>query len=283
VRILDEILLIARFDLGTALRTRRAVLAVGLYALGALATGGVLVWIEGKVGDKVALVKAMADGAAAARGTDQDFEHAIGTLLGGDTELARHLLGIPLVVLGFFWVTLTFLPLLIALVSHDIVNSEVRNRSARFVLLRCSRTGLLLGKMASHGALFLAVTVVSNAVLFVYAWARLPAFAAGTAAVWLLRFWALTVVLGACYLSLAALVSSLVDGGGRALVTLVLVLFGLAILAQHPDVGFLSPSHWKTGLWSPRPEDLATSVAAFLGYAALFFGLAWARVARRDL
>jgi len=275
--------LVARFDLGTALRTRRALAAVLLYTLVALGTGAVTVWIDLELGRHFETVRATTDLASAASDKVPSLEEALSFFLGGDVDMARHLLDLPLVVAGFFWVTLTFMPFLVALVSFDIVNSEVRNRSARFVLLRCPRFALLAGKMTSHGILFLAVTVLSNAALFIYAWYRLPDFPAARAGLLLMQYWAVAVVFGFCYLSLAALVSSLVDSGGLAMVALFIALIALSILSLSDQAGFLSPSFYKLGLWSPRFLDVAGSLGAFTGFGAVFLGLTWLRVWRRDL
>ena len=280
---LADIWRIARFDLGTAIRTKRALVALAVYVAAALATGAILVAIELEASDKLALAKAMTDAAAMKDGGPTPFVKAMTFLVGGDEELARHLLDIPAVVLGFFWTTQAFLPFLVALVSFDLVNSEVRNRSARFVLLRCSRASLLLGKMLSHGLLFLAVTVASNLALFIYAWVRLPGFDPMVSGEYLLWFWALTVPFGFTYLGLAALVSSLIDSGGLSLVALFGALIGLVIVSHSDTVGFLAPGAWKLGLWSHRPADVASSVVAYLAFGWVFLGGAYARFQRRDL
>lgn len=271
--------LIARFDLGTALRTRRALLALLLYGLVAVGTGVAAVAIERRVREEVA-ARAAPPGMEAQ--TAAAAEAALAFFLGGDQELARHLLDMPLVVAGFFWVTLTFLPYLVALSSHDLVNAEVRNRSARFVLLRAPRGALLAGKVAAHGLLFLGVTVASNVALLAYAWWSLPDFPAVRAALLLARFWGFTAVYGLCCLSLAALVSSLVDSAGRSLTGLFVLVMALHVLALNDRVGFLSPFAHKAGLWSPRAGEVAASLAVFLAFAVVFLCGAYARLRRRD-
>jgi ABC-type transport system involved in multi-copper enzyme maturation permease subunit len=276
---------IARFDLGTAIRTRRAMVAIVLYALGAFATAVVLVKIEGAVGEEINQIRNLATAEARMSGEEGvgKLEEAISTLVGGDLETARHLLGLPLVILGFFWMSLTFLPYLIVLVSHDIVNVEVRNRSARFVLLRASRTALLVGKMMSHGLLFLGVTVLSNVILFVYAWVSLPHFQPGSAALLLLRIWALTMPFGFCWLAFTALLSSVIDNGGVAMVVGGIAVIVLSMLSMHDTIGFLSPSHYKLALWSPKWTTSLGGAAAYLAFGAVFLGGAWARMTWRDL
>lgn len=278
---------IARFDLGVALRTKRALAAAILYGLAAMATGAVLIWIETEVRQQLGKLPAAA-GAGLHVGADglkgvKSLEEVLAFLAGDHAELARHLLQIPLVVTGFFWVTLTFLPFLVALTSFDLVNGELRQRSIRFLLLRCSRGTVLAGKVLAHMALFLVVTVVSNAALFGYAWWQLPDFETGAALLWLARFWGYTVVFGFCYVSLAAAVSAWIEGGGLSLVALIGLLIGLGVLSFHDTLGVLSPSAWKGGLWSPSMADVGMSLAAFVGFGVAFLALAWLRLARRDV
>jgi|GEM_PF-6026848 hypothetical protein len=111
-----------------------------------LGTAYALVAAEIELSERFPMGKAVVD-ATLASGRENEIVDALSWFLNGDKEMARHMLGIPLVVAGFFWLTLTFLPFLVALVSHDLVNSEIRNRSARFTLLRCTRSRLLAGKM----------------------------------------------------------------------------------------------------------------------------------------
>lgn len=278
---------IARFDFSTSLRTKRALLATLIYALGTFAIGGFLIWLQVKTGDMVQMAKltiagqgGISDGQAA-----QLASKAIGKAIdhGVDPAFLEHLMQIPLVVLGFFFVAQTFLPPLIAFMSYDIVNSEVRNRSARFVVLRSPRVALLAGKMVSHGLLFLAVTVLSNVILFGYAWHKLPDFPVTIALLWLLRFWLFTIIIGFCYLSLVTLVSSLVDSGALSLVVMILVLIGLGIVSSIGSIAFLSPSFYKWGLWSQNLGDVATSIVAYLVFGWIFIGLSWLRMAGRDL
>jgi ABC-type transport system involved in multi-copper enzyme maturation permease subunit len=123
--------------------------------------------------------------------------------------------------------------------------------------------------MISHTALFLAVTILSNIVLCAYAAIRLPGFNVWVASGWLLKFWAFTLVFGYCYLSLTALMSSLVDSGALALVLLILALIGFGILSFFDAVGFLSPSAYKLGLWSPRILEVAGSLGAFAVFGTM--------------
>ncbi len=200
-----------------------------------------------------------------------------------DPDVAHELVNMPLFVAGFFWVTLTFLPFLIALMSADLVSAEVRHKSARFLMLRCTRESFLLGKLMSHGLLIVVASALANVALLLYAMARLPEFDGASTLILMGRFWALALCFAFCYLSLAALVSSLIDSVPVALLALVGILIGFSILSLSDRMAWAVPSHYKLGLWSPRFETAGGSVAAFLAFGALFLGAAWYRLRRRDL
>jgi ABC-type transport system involved in multi-copper enzyme maturation permease subunit len=271
--------LIARFDIATSLRNGRSLAAVALYGVGAALTAAFLSWAEAQasvLGDQ-----------AHVNINGKGLREALLAILqqkgGADTELVRHVLSIPMAATVFFYLTLTFLPFLVAFTSHDVINGEVRTHSSRFLLFRCSRASLLLGKLLSHLALLAAVTAVSNLVLFGLAGARLADFPAGATAARLAVFWVYSVLYGACYLCLSALVSALIDSGIVSLLTLLAVLVGSWVVSFSEAIGFLSPSAWRLGLFSASPAVVAHSLLAYAAFGAVFLGLAWARVDRRDL
>lgn len=274
---------IARFDLETALRTRRLVLWLAIYLLVALITAMVLVKIETSVGDQIGTLRALAQAPA---GTDEEankFLKGLSFLTGGDTEIALRMIRMPLIVTGFFWSILTFLPGLILLTSHDMINSEVRNRSTRFVLLRTTRTALLLGKTISHLSLALVATLLANLLVLIYGAVRLPTMPLLETSGLLLRFFALGIPYALCWVSLTALISSLLDSGPRSLVTLGVLMMGFQVLSLNGDVGFLSPLSHRLGLWSGEIRKMGTSLAIYMVFAAVFWAGAWWRISRRDL
>lgn len=275
---------IARFDLETALRTRRLVLWLALYLLVALITAMVLVKIETSVGDQVQTLRALAQ--VPADGSDEEankFLKGLSFLTGGDTEIALRMIRLPLIVTGFFWSILTFLPALILLTSHDMINGEVRHRSTRFVLLRTTRTALLVGKTLSHLLLAVIATLLANLVVLAYAWFRLPAFPVLDTAWMLFLFFTLAIPYALCWVSLTALVSSLQDSGPRSLITLGVLLVVFQVLSLNPDIGFLSPLSHRLGLWSGQWLKVGLTVGVYLLFSAVFWAATWFRMTRRDL
>ena len=211
-----------------------------MYSLGALITAIVLVKIEVSVGNELAQLKWLIKCRRGIRCLRYPVEQTLSTFVGGDIETAPNL-GMPLVILGFFWMSLTFLPFLILLVSHDIVNVEVRNRSARYVLLRTSRGALLTGKMISHGLLFLGVTIFSNAALFFYAWYYSPGFQPLPSLLLLLRIWILIIPFAFCWMAFTAMISAFVDNGLLALIVAGIGMAFLGILSLNDSFTFLLP------------------------------------------
>jgi len=274
---------IARFDLSTAIRTKRALFALILYILIAIGTGAVAVSIEGSVIAPMRGTAKAVDAMASVDGSGVKKIEDVLVFFLGDADVAHELLDMPLFVAGFFWVTLSFLPFLIAMMSADLVSSEVRGRSARFLLLRCPREALLFGKVMSHGLLVVIATMVANVALFLYALAQLPAFDTVQALTLMTRFWCLSICFGFCYLSLAALVSTLIDSVPVAILALMGILILFSILSMNDALSPLVPSHYKLGLWSPRPATAAISVAAYLGFGVVFLTGAWLRLRGRDL
>ena len=278
-------LTLARFEAGTLLRNRRAVAALAVYALFTLAAGAALVWLESVLRDplQVAELVAKAKGGAANWKGPQSLEEALAMLVGGDKSLAAKLVGIPLVIHGFFFVALSFLPFLVALTSHDLMNTELKAGAHRFVLLRLPRGAWLFGRLLAHLALLGGVTVASNAVLLVFAWWKLPPFEVTATALTLGRYWVCTVAWGLPWLALAALVSAVVDAPGLSLLALLGAMIALGIGSRYQGLEWITPSYFKAGLWRWSVLDVAASLAAFAAFTAVFLGGAWAVLRGRDL
>ena len=282
---LAPILTLARFEAGTLLRNRRAVAALLVYALFTLAAGAALVWLESILRDPMQLAQlvAKAKGGSANWKGPQSLEEALAMLVGGDKSLAATLAGIPLVIHGFFWVALSFLPFLVALTSHDLMNTELKAGAHRFVLLRLPRGAWLAGRLLAHLALLVGVTVASNALLLAFAWWKLPSFDVAATALTLLRYWVSTVAWGLPWLALAALVSAIVDTPGLSLLALLGAMIALGLGSRYTGLEWITPSYFKAGLWRWSVVDVLASLGAFAAFTAVFLGGAWAVLRGRDL
>lgn len=278
-------LTLARFEVGTLLRNRRAVAALLLYALFTLAAGAALVWLESVLRDPLKMAEMVASASKGSSTWDgpRSLEEAVAMMLGGDKALAARMMGVPLVIHGFFFVALSFLPFLVALTSHDLLNTDLRAGAHRFVLLRVPRGVLLAGRVVAHLALLVGVTVAANVVLLAFALWKIPAFDVGAALLTLARYWGSTVVWGLPWLALAALVSAVVDAPGLSLLALLGAMIALGLAGRYEGFEWVTPSYFKAGLWRWSLVDVATSLAAFAAFTAVFLGGAWAVLTRRDL
>ncbi len=277
---------LARFEVGTLLRNRRAVAALLLYALFTLAVGAALVWLESYLRDPLKMAEMMASASKGASKWDgpHSLEEAIAMMLGGDKALAARMVGVPLVIHGFFFVALSFLPFLVALTSHDLLNTDLRAGAHRFVLLRVPRGVLLGGRVLAHLALLVGVTVASNVVLLAFAlWKKIPSFELAPALLTLARYWGSTVLWGLPWLALAALVSAVVDNPGLSLLALLGAMIALGLASSHEGFEWVTPSAFKAGLWRWSLAEVLRSAAAFAAFTAVFLGGAWAVLSRRDL
>jgi len=289
-RTLEQALLIARFDLGTAIKTKRAILGIVVYI--GLALLGSVIYCSAR--DKIS---AILDERIAESGIDQqiqvpknvtekDLVKAFCETPLGAGEKAKPLgcdPDVPLVLLIFFLLITSLMPLLIAVISSDILNREIRSRAARFILLRSSRTSFVLGKAMSHGLLFLVAAILSWAVFMTYITINLKGFDLVANMPHVLLLIGLTLIFGFCYLGLTALISSLVDGAGVAVLVTIAALIGLGVVGGWDFGGWLSPSWYRYRLWSPYTIVVLSGIAAYIGFGLVFFTAAWARTVRRDV
>jgi ABC-2 type transport system permease protein len=210
-------------------------------------------------------------------------------IFGQDPALVRYLVQIPLVVVFFFWFALLFLPLLTTLMGFDQISGELQSRSLRFVSLRARRGSLLAGKVLAQAALLFALTAVVNLGIFAYAAASTEGFQVGVGLAAMIRFWLLGLVYASAYIGLVALCSTLFRAPIVSLLIALCALFAFwltAFLSRFEAIrflGYLVPSHYERGLFSPEWDHVLPSVGAYLAFAVVFLCLAWLSLRARDL
>lgn len=267
---------IARFDLGTSIRTKKAFVGILVYVGLALLVAAIWCFIQNKITAEAGITEQL-------QGSKDQIIEAVTQKLGYDKALLNYLAGIPFALMTFFWMTQSFLPVLIAVISSDILNREISTRSARFVLLRTSRTSLVLGKAMSHGLLFVVAAIVSWIVFVSYVAVKLTGFDLAAALPHAAIFLGFTLVCGFCYLGLTTLVSSLVDGSAVATLVTIAALIALGIIGGWDSIGWISPSWYRYKIWSPHASEIIVGLAAYVGFGIAFFAGAWQRTLRRDV
>lgn len=301
IRGLNDTLLVARYELAEALRTRLFQLVVLAYLAGIALS----VWLfttflwfaEARLAEAIDVPMSHRPGAMLPRllanGTLRD---ALAPLVGGD-DAATALLTQPPLALWVGVTAMALLPAVLVFTASGTVSAEVRSRSIRFLLVRTGRAPIVLGKMLGQ----LALGGVALALGVVLAWAMGLAMMTGNDPVALLgTLIARSLCAGVFalpFLGLAMAVSLLIESPNGARVGAALAAAATPVLGavlQHragPDtlgrvadlLTLAVPSRYWNTLWSTDPVVLAEATGRAVLLAAVFLALGQARFERRDL
>lgn len=268
-----EILEFTRTDLARLFRSGKGLVLLMLYGL-VEAAGGVLFAVI----SKTPFGQLIAGGLVAALAA------------GDDKALAERLASIPSPLLFAYWFTLFVMPMLVLLMGFDQISGELSTRSVRYLAFRSRRVAWALGKALAQAVALFGLSLAANLVVLVFCFVSVPEVSASAAVAWLAILWLLSVVYGIAYVGLVTLVSALFRTPFLALVAgaVALVVLGIAgLMARWVEVlhplAYLLPGSYSAGLISPDVAVALTSVAALLGFAALFLGAAVGVLRARDL
>ncbi|HEY8375516.1 MAG TPA: ABC transporter permease subunit, partial [Nannocystis sp.] len=178
------------------------------------------------------------------------------------------------------WLSLGFLPWLIALTSYDLVAGDLHLRTIRFVALRTSRGAFVLGKLLAQVLLVALIAGLGMIPVLLIGAASLTRFDALDSALALLRTWPILALFAFAVLGPVALASQLVRSPSAARALAVVLLFALwllsvyALLADPPLalLAYLTPFAYKKWFFHP---DLWARSAAAAGCLALCAGYTW--------
>ncbi|RME28762.1 MAG: hypothetical protein D6798_01640 [Deltaproteobacteria bacterium] len=288
-----DALVVAGFELRSALRTRKALLLLLLYVAGAVAADAGFVHIlqafERTAADTLSVAATDTPGAMTGRlmASPQVLD-MVGELV-GDRALATQLLAIPPLALFYGWVALSFVPVLVALTSSDAIAADVESGAARYALVRTGRGAWAAGKLLGQ-ALLMVVGLGAGAVatfIIGLGWTR--GFDPVANLVWLARMcgraslvgyaW-LGVVLGLSQLTrhtnrarLLGVMSLVALGGGRAFLSHASVIRDRAAAVADSLLPLFIGSH-VIDLWQPdwRLRLPAMVMLVALGTAAFVAG-----------
>jgi ABC-type transport system involved in multi-copper enzyme maturation permease subunit len=298
---LRNIAVVAGYELGEALRSRRVLILTLLFVGGAVA--GTLVFVELLESLEASLAEALAvaepgkpGAVTAALMKSPEFLRMLGRLV-RDDALASELAGLPPLALFYGWLGLTFLPVLIMLSSAETISSELASGSVRFSLLRTDRLSFSLGKLAGQ-TLLLAVGIACGALaVWITGYLSLGSFEAGRSALWLgflsirIGFYAFAHV--GLAVGLSHLTRSVPLSRALALGSLFLLgaLWGVGryndVVREHaPGVAdalltFVPRSHMLE-LWQPALSDRLPALLMLVALGVVYFALGYGYRARRD-
>jgi ABC-type transport system involved in multi-copper enzyme maturation permease subunit len=303
VRILArDVRVVARFELGEAVRTRLLMVMVLLF-VGAGATGA---WGYSRIISAIEENAARVTGAPAPRRgsftrrlrESRGYQDMLRAFL-RDEKKAAHFAAQPPIVVFFGWASFAFVPWLVLFTSAETIAGEVSRRSIRYAAMRTGRLVIALGKLAGHLVILAGVTALSAVAFFLVAWAAMPSFEAGVSALGLLSFWPRVVLYALPFLSwamLASMVTASTNGaravalGGATVLSIVGSTASSTWIRERAGLdplwdllGLLVPFGHSGGLFYPPGGALPLDVAVCLCLAVLYFAAGFVALRRRDL
>lgn len=292
---LRDALLIAGFDLRESMRTRRALVLAVLYLLvSSVSSYGYVQTInfaENTVGTMGAVAgDAEAASAAMDMAQNEGYRALLMLVAAGDVGMANYLATYPPMVLIFAYLSLGFLPWLIAMTSYDLVAGDLHLRTIRFVALRTTRGAFVVGKLFSQLALVAAIAALGTFPVLIIGAAYLRGFDFVGNFVALVQVWPILALFAFAILGPVALASQLVKGPGAARALAIVLLFGMwlvSVIALGIDdarpFSFITPFHYKFWFFDPDLKDRLFAALACVGTCAGYTWLGFQIFRRRDL
>jgi ABC-type transport system involved in multi-copper enzyme maturation permease subunit len=300
MRSLRDALVIALFDLGESLRSRKVLIFLALYVAGAVAATlmftELLREIEARLAEQLLVARTDTPGSMTQAVMESSELHDVLAGLVRDSELASSLVRLPPIALLYGWVSLTFAPIFVVLTSSDAIASELATGSVRFAIFRTDRASWAFGKLLGQAALLFAGIALGGVAAWITGWIRLSSFEPLHTAIYTARFAATSFCHAFAYLGLALGVSQLTRSTpwSRALGLLALIGLFAAYQALNDDdvvaaapvvsgsLQMLLPAAHRLDLWRTSFGDVAPSAAILLALGATYFMLGHLRFARRD-
>lgn len=293
-------LLVAWFDLRESLRSRKALALLVIYLIGAMAATGLFVTILAELERAMASSLAVAQTSRPGAMTDalMESEELLDIISGliGDRALAKELTSIPPVALFYGWLSLTFVPLLVAFTSAGAISSELASGAARFSLFRADRLHWVSGKLGGQCLLMFVGILLGAVGVWIVGYFSLTSFQPGLTAVWLLRLSGRACVYGFTFLGLTLGISQITRSvnASQALALLALIALGIGggltgaekIVERAPvllsSIHPLFPNAHRIDLWRPDLLSRLPATLMLLAMGCAWFGAGYLVMARRD-
>lgn len=285
---LSEILLVARYEVRALLRGPRALLLFVVYGLVTFALGSAYVWVSNGVRDQVSKqLSSLSEAERTAVLENDEIRKNIMEQLGpvfervGGAPLVSALENneMPWIVLFVLLLSSFVIPGLLLVVGYDRIAEDLCSRFSRFVLQRVRRGTYLLGKIAGLFAVTFAAVAAVHLVLLAIG-ATQADLDLGEVAASLPRIWLGMALFLLAYTGFVALVSTAASspfgalaGGGITLI----VLWFASTFSDVVRVVWLGTHDAQ--LWVTDVQALAL----YAIYAVGFIGLAYARLATKDI
>ncbi|MGI9271207.1 MAG: hypothetical protein ACR2QT_05485 [Woeseiaceae bacterium] len=268
---LQHVFVLARYELAKAVVSARGVLFLVLYGI-------IWFWILWKLADGNATWLAEPEGNMLAA-----------WLL--DPVVARHLfVDNPPSLSAFFVLALTLIPLFVLWGSGDQTASDIGNKHLRFLIPRCGRLEIYVGRFigavlfisAFHLIIVAIATVISS---FTDPGSSAASFGFG------IRVAAIVLLYALPYIALMALIGALTGSAPVAVLTAISAYAIIAVFAnllsmswsEAEWLGYLLPTPLKAHLLTAKTSTLLSASAGLLAYTVVYFAAGWWVFRRRDI
>ncbi len=211
-------------------------------------------------------------------------------------QLYNELLPVPPLMLGALWFFIMLLPFLGAILSFDMISSELQHRTASFPLLRISRRTWYIGKLSAHTILIWSLTLLMLFVIIATGWWLLPAFDVASAVKFGLKTMLLIMPFTLTYMAVIALASGLSKSHFTALFTCFALLTGLWLinLLGNAEIdnafgtichalSYLTPGHYEKWLWHPGISGLLQCMGIYSLFALAFTALGVLLIEKKNI
>lgn len=300
MKMLRDAWIVAQFDLGESLRSRKVLIFLLLYVAGAVAAAWVfteiLQSIETELAEQLLVARTDRPGSLTTAVMESPELRRVLSKLVGDRDLGAALVTVPPLALLYGWVAMTFGPLFVVLTSSDTIASELATGSARFALVRTERASWALGKLGGQATLLAFGILLGGVAAIVTGWARMASFPVLETSTWMLRYACCAFAYVFAFLGLALGTSQLTRSvpwsRGLSLVALTSVGIASAVL-RHDEwrdsspvlfdtLAQLFPGAHKLDLWRMSVADVLPALVMLVALGFVYFALGHVRFARRD-
>jgi ABC-type transport system involved in multi-copper enzyme maturation permease subunit len=260
---LVEVWLILGRELRKNLRSAKGLIMIGLSLLGAMACTFRIPKIE--------------EGLAEAQRLGPDQLHEAKAKLFGEMYMnegtGENLASAPIKLVVLFYLAVWLAPLLVAILGFDGVPSEIQYRTVRYWTVRCRRSSYYVGKFLGLWVVVSLITLVMHSLIWVVTIARGEATTAETLH-WGVRFFLVSLPIGAAWCGIATLISSFLRTPVLALLltcaTFFMLFFVGAIVGRsshNETLQLVYPNSYDAWILSPDLQRAVAGVAIMVGFA----------------
>ena len=292
---------VAAFDLEESLRSRRVVIFLVLYALGAV--GATILFtellqdIEVALAEQLLVARTTQPGSLTQAIMESPELHRVLSRVVDDPDVATELLALPPVALLYHWFAIGFAPVFVVLTASDAISAEVASGSVRYALFRTDRVSWLVGKLLGQAALLFVGLALGAVGAWVTGAVQLSSFEGARTALWLARFAGTAFFFAFAHLGLAMGISQLTRSvpWSRALGLLALAGVFMGYFALGPgrtlaelapvlaeSVRQLLPAAHRFGLWRLDAAIALRSALVLFALGCVYFSMGALRFSRRD-